>query len=73
MEAVNIEYLDSDYLKEADTSFREIERVTAEGIRIRLRCWTVPELRFIPDIMAAYPEMKYIEVRKGNIAVNLIC
>ena len=73
MEAVNIEYLDSDYPEDADTVLRKVERVMPDGFAVCIRCWLIPELEFIPGMMAMYPGMKYIEVHHGTLAVELIC
>ena len=73
MEAVNIEYLDSDYPEDADTVLRKVERVMPDGFAVCIRCWLIPELEFIPGMMAMYPGMKYIEVHLGTLAVELIC
>lgn len=73
IEAVNIENLDSDYLDDAGTVFHKVERVMPDGIIVRILCWSLPELGFIPDMMEMYRGMKYIEVQKGTLAVELIC
>lgn len=73
MEAVNIEYLDSDYPEDADTVLRKVERVMPDGFAVCIWCWSIPELEFIPGMMAMYPGMKYIEIRRGTLAVELIC
>ena len=73
MEAVNIEYLDSDYPEDADTVLRKVERIMPGGFAVCIWCWLIPELEFIPEMMAMYPGMKYIEVHKGTLAVELIC
>ncbi len=73
MEAVNIEYLDSDYPEDADTVLRKVERVMPDGFAVCIWCWLIPELEFIPGMMVMYPGMKYIEVHHGTLAVELIC
>lgn len=73
MDAVNFENLYSDFWEEADVVLQKIERVTTDGITVCIFCWTASFLTFIPEIMAGYPGMKYIEVRNGNLAVELIC
>lgn len=73
IEAVNLEYLDSDYFDKPDTVLQKVERVMTDGFTICIFCWSVPELAFIPEIMAMYPGMKYIEIHKGTLAVELIC
>ena len=73
IEAVNIENLDSDYPDDADTVFHKIERVMPDGMIVRILCWSLPELMFIPNMMELYRGMKYIEVHKGTLAVELIC
>ncbi len=73
IEAVNIENLDSDYPEDADTVLQKVERVMPDGMIIRILCWSVPELTFISDMMAMCPGMKYIEIHKGTLAVELIC
>lgn len=73
IEAVNIEHLDSDYLEKADTVLQIIERIMPDGIAVRILCWSVPELAFISEMMTMYPGMKYIEVHKGTLDVELIC
>lgn len=73
MEAVNIEYLDSDYPEDADTVLQKVERIMPDGMIVRILCWSLPELAFIPEMMAMYPGMKYIEIRRGTLTVELIC
>lgn len=73
MEAVNIEYLDSDFLEDENAGLRNVERVMPDGMIVRILCWSHPELAFIPDIMEMYPGMKYIEIHRGTLAVELIC
>jgi len=73
IEAVNIEYLDSDYPDDADTILRKVERIMPDGFAVCIWCWLIPELTFISDMMAMCPGMKYIEVHKGTLAVELIC
>ena len=73
MDAANFENLDSDFFEKEDVLLRKIERVTKDGITVCVFCWTAPCLMFISGIMAGYPGMKYIEVRNGNLVVELIC
>jgi len=73
IEAVNIEYLDSGYPEDADTVLRKVERIMPDGFAVCIWCWLIPELEFIPGMMAVYPGMKYIEVHQGTLAVELIC